>query len=134
VYEDLLHDIKPKLTGLKTDENEEPWGNGVFKKPWVICPELQETFQVSCNVILGDLKTLIAEVTQFDDENDNDMDCDAFDDTLQYELNVGYLFYHSGTLIFLTSILGGLIGLINIVSTIFSSKRKKKQLYAYQAY
>nr|MDO8110286.1 hypothetical protein [Candidatus Sigynarchaeota archaeon] len=32
-YEKLLHDIKPKLTGLKTDENENPWGNGMFSNP-----------------------------------------------------------------------------------------------------
>ncbi|MFX1325653.1 MAG: hypothetical protein ACFE8N_11900 [Promethearchaeota archaeon] len=28
-YDKLLHDIKPKLTGLKTDENELPYGNGI---------------------------------------------------------------------------------------------------------
>nr|MDO8085426.1 hypothetical protein [Candidatus Sigynarchaeum springense] len=28
-YDKLLHDIKPKLTGLKTDENGVPWGT-----PW----------------------------------------------------------------------------------------------------
>ncbi len=44
VYNKLLHEIKPKLTGLKTDENEEAWGNGVFKNPWVICLDLQDEF------------------------------------------------------------------------------------------
>ena len=50
-YDKLLHDIKPKLTGLKTDENENPWGNGVFKNPWVVCPELQGIFHVICEII-----------------------------------------------------------------------------------
>ena len=31
-YIKLLHDIKPKLTALKTHENEESWGNSVFKQ------------------------------------------------------------------------------------------------------
>jgi len=43
-YNKLFHEIIPKLTGLKTDENEETWGNGVFKNPWVICPDLQQVF------------------------------------------------------------------------------------------
>ncbi|MFX1502690.1 MAG: hypothetical protein ACFFDH_17145 [Promethearchaeota archaeon] len=53
LYDKLLHDIKPKLTGLKTDENEDPWGNGVFNNPWVICPDLQEEFRILCNEILN---------------------------------------------------------------------------------
>ncbi len=53
-YDKLLHDIKPKLTGLKTDENEEEWGNGTFKNPWVICDDLD--FQIDCNEILYLLK------------------------------------------------------------------------------
>ncbi|MCK4779218.1 MAG: hypothetical protein KAT57_03475 [Candidatus Lokiarchaeota archaeon] len=53
VYNKLLHEIKPKLTGLKTDENEEAWGNGVFKNPWVICPTLQEELRLICNDILA---------------------------------------------------------------------------------
>ena len=55
-YDKLLHDIKPKLTGLKTDENEEPWGNGEFKNPWVICTDLQEEFRLDCNDILYYIK------------------------------------------------------------------------------
>ncbi|NVM52659.1 MAG: hypothetical protein HWN66_03065 [Candidatus Helarchaeota archaeon] len=58
-YDKLLHDIKPKLTGLKTDENEEPWGNGVFNNPWVVCIDLQEEFRVTCNQILTDIDLLI---------------------------------------------------------------------------
>ena len=54
-YNKLLHDIKPKLTGLKTDENEEPWGNGVFKQAWVIYENLQEEFRVECNLILSEI-------------------------------------------------------------------------------
>ncbi len=55
-YDKLLHDIKPKLTGLKKDENEDPWGNGVFKNPWVICNDLNEDFTSECNEILYQLK------------------------------------------------------------------------------
>jgi hypothetical protein len=53
LYDKILHDIKPKLTGLKTDENEDPWGNGVFKNPCVICPDLQEEFRLLCNDLLN---------------------------------------------------------------------------------
>lgn len=55
-YNKLLRDIKPKLTGFKTDENEETWGNGVFKNPWVICPELREEFRLDCNELLDYIK------------------------------------------------------------------------------
>ena len=58
-YNKLLHDIKPKLTGLKTDENEDPWDGGIFKNPWVINDELQEALRLICNEILGDTKILI---------------------------------------------------------------------------
>ena len=43
----------PKLTGLKTDENEDPWGNGVFNNPWVTYEALQDEFRLDCNVILS---------------------------------------------------------------------------------
>ncbi len=56
-YDKFLHDIKPKLTGLKTDE--EPWANGVFNNPWVISPILQEELRNICNTILTDLRELI---------------------------------------------------------------------------
>jgi hypothetical protein len=55
-YDKLLHDIKPKLTGLKTNENEEPFGNGVFKKPWIICTELREEFRGETNKLLSYIK------------------------------------------------------------------------------
>jgi len=54
-YNKMLHDIKPKLTALKTDENEEPWGNGTFKQAWVVCDYLRDEFRVDCNSILNDL-------------------------------------------------------------------------------
>lgn len=54
-YNKTLHDIKPKLTALKTDENEEPWGNGTFKQAWVVCEYLRDEFRVDCNAILNDL-------------------------------------------------------------------------------
>ena len=58
-YDKLLHDIKPKLTGLKTDENEDPWGNGVFNNPWVICEDLQEKFRIDSNDILSHIRLII---------------------------------------------------------------------------
>jgi hypothetical protein len=54
-YNKMLHDIKPKLTALKTDENEEPWANGTFKQAWVVCEDLREYFRVACNAILDEL-------------------------------------------------------------------------------
>jgi len=58
-FKKLLHDIKPKLTGLKTDQNEEPWANGVFNNPWIICDQLKEEFRIACNNILSHIKTFI---------------------------------------------------------------------------
>ena len=51
-YDKILHDIKPKLTGLKSDENEAPWATRGLKQPWVISFELNEAFRVQCNIIL----------------------------------------------------------------------------------
>lgn len=70
-YEKFLHDIKQKLTGLKTDENEEPWSGDScikfwgkrfqrknwFKTSWVTCPDLREEFSIICNNILKALIT-----------------------------------------------------------------------------
>lgn len=60
-YDKLLHDIKPKLTGLKTDEREEAWNGGkftgIFKNPWVLCEDTQEKLRQDCN----DLLTALAE-------------------------------------------------------------------------
>jgi len=58
-YDTLVHDLKPKLTGLKTDENELPWGNGLLKNPWVIDPTVQSTLRTQCNQILFELKSMI---------------------------------------------------------------------------
>lgn len=57
-YDKVLHDIKPLLTGLKTDENEVPWDGGVFKHPWVIDVNLQLIFKEDCNMILRNIQTL----------------------------------------------------------------------------
>ncbi len=57
-YDLLLHDIKPKLTGLKTDEDEVPWGNGVERQPWVTNPELQQAFRDQVNPVLRGIKAL----------------------------------------------------------------------------
>lgn len=58
-YDKLLHDIKPKLTGLKQDEHGDPWGNGVFEKAWVTCEELQVSFEEECNLILSQINPVI---------------------------------------------------------------------------
>nr|MDO8084580.1 hypothetical protein [Candidatus Sigynarchaeum springense] len=57
-YDKILHDIKPKLTGLKTDELEEPWGKEVFDNPWVVDPTWQEYLRGWVNSLLFGLKML----------------------------------------------------------------------------
>ncbi len=52
-YDKLLFDIKLKLTGLKTDENEEPWSADWFKNPWVVCEALREELRIDCNELLS---------------------------------------------------------------------------------
>jgi hypothetical protein len=59
-YNKLLHDIKPKLTGLKEDEYGDSWGNGIFKKPWLKDLYWQEVMNSACNKILKDFQKLIA--------------------------------------------------------------------------
>ncbi len=56
-YDKILHDIKPKLTGLKVDEEGNPFGNGIFKNPWVVDPSLQEEFGDATDSILSLLAT-----------------------------------------------------------------------------
>jgi hypothetical protein len=57
-YDKMLHNIKPKLTGLKTDENEDPWtqNNCRFRwwwwRSWVKSSELKEEFRLKCNRIM----------------------------------------------------------------------------------
>jgi len=51
--QNLLCDIKSKLTGLKIDENEIAWGNGVFKNPWIIDLNAQEMLRQQCNELLN---------------------------------------------------------------------------------
>jgi hypothetical protein len=58
-YDKLLHDIKPKLTGLKTDEAGEPYGNGEFGNPWVTCSDWQADFVEIIDTILADLRSKI---------------------------------------------------------------------------
>ncbi|MFX1280610.1 MAG: hypothetical protein ACFFA3_14630 [Promethearchaeota archaeon] len=55
-YLKLLYDIKPKLTGLKTDENEENWGFFSFYWAWIDCEALKEEFRLDCNRLLSHLK------------------------------------------------------------------------------
>ncbi len=55
-YDVLLHDIKPKLTGLKTDKHEVPWGNGVFNNPWVTGTALQGQFRMWANNLLQEIE------------------------------------------------------------------------------
>ena len=59
-YDKLLHDVKPKLIGLKTDENEIPWSNGVFPNSWVTSPALQQAFKDLINPVLREIKSLAA--------------------------------------------------------------------------
>lgn len=58
-YNKLFREIKPKLTGLKSDEEETPWDGGIFKKPWIIDTLQQEILKNACNLILSDIKILI---------------------------------------------------------------------------
>ena len=58
-YNKLLHDIKPKLTGMKVDENNNTFGNGIFKNTWVINSELQVKLNCIINGILKFLKSVI---------------------------------------------------------------------------
>lgn len=57
-YDKILHDIKPKLCGIKTNENEIPWGNGVFTNPWIIDSDIQESLRIICNDILTAINSL----------------------------------------------------------------------------
>ena len=61
-YNKIFHDIKPKLTGLKTDEYENLWGNGVFNNPWVISSDFNEEFRLNSNQILTYIAILISVV------------------------------------------------------------------------
>ncbi len=51
-YEKLLRDIKPKLTGLRTDEYEDPWCKRNYRFSWIINPDQQEEFRIQCNYLL----------------------------------------------------------------------------------
>lgn len=57
-YNKILHDIKPKLTGLKMDENGDEWGNGIFNNPWIISTETQMEFENWADIVLNALKFL----------------------------------------------------------------------------
>ncbi|MFW9822524.1 MAG: hypothetical protein ACFFE4_06295 [Candidatus Thorarchaeota archaeon] len=59
-YDRLLREIKPKLTGLKTNEEEIPWDGGIYNDPWIIIELYQEILQYTCNQLLIDIRTLIA--------------------------------------------------------------------------
>ncbi len=61
-YDKMFHDVKPKLTGLKTGEYKYPWGNGIFNNPWVIFNDLNEEFRLNCNQILTHIAILISVV------------------------------------------------------------------------
>ncbi len=54
----FAYDLKPKLTGLKTDEHEVPLGNGVFNNPWVTGAALQEQFRVWANDLLQGIEDI----------------------------------------------------------------------------
>jgi hypothetical protein len=48
----IQHAIKPKLTGLKEDMCGNPWGNGFYRRPWVVDPVLQELYLQAINALL----------------------------------------------------------------------------------
>jgi len=55
-YDLLLYDIKPKLTGLETFENETAWGCGRYREPWVVNSALQTEFKIEIDPLLHDIK------------------------------------------------------------------------------
>ena len=58
-YDKLLHDIKPKLTGLKEDEDGTTFGNGMFKNVWVLDGSLRLEFEIHVNSVLWALNLLV---------------------------------------------------------------------------
>jgi hypothetical protein len=58
-YDKLLYDIKPKLTGLKEDEDGTTFGNGIFKNVWVLDGSLRLEFELHINSVLWALAILI---------------------------------------------------------------------------
>ena len=54
-YDMLLHDIKPKLTGLKAYENGTPWGDGIFDNPWITDPALRLMLRGEIDTALADI-------------------------------------------------------------------------------
>ncbi|MBN2157287.1 MAG: hypothetical protein JW776_14675 [Candidatus Lokiarchaeota archaeon] len=60
-YDKLLHDIKPKLTSLKSDENGVIFGNGIFNNYWY----LGDNFLQNCDNLLIHLQVLINEHSVF---------------------------------------------------------------------
>ncbi len=57
-YYQLFHRIKPMLTGLRTNEDEVPWGDGIFANPWLIDPIMQEQYRLDLNALLRDISLL----------------------------------------------------------------------------
>lgn len=53
IYDKILHDVKPKLTGLKEDDDGTPYGNGVFENAWITNPDLLTEFEDAINEILS---------------------------------------------------------------------------------
>jgi PKD repeat protein len=86
-YDKLLHDLKPKLTGLKTDEHEQLWGSGVFNNPWVIDTQFQEEFRLRINAILDWLSKLIND----DVENINDGTTNADSTSVEKRNRIGVI-------------------------------------------
>ena len=95
--------------------NENPWGNGVFKNPWVNSLELQEIFRVICNEILTDITVLIQTVSTMEYTGLN-----YFNTYSSIGLDVNGMGGIYGYNIFL------LIGLISIIPLFSYFRRKKK--------
>jgi hypothetical protein len=58
-YDKLLHDIKPKLTGLTDNENGIVFGNGIFKNAWILDGTLRQEFEVHIDAVLWALHMLV---------------------------------------------------------------------------
>ena len=58
-YHKLLHNINPKLTGLKEDEYSNSWGKRIFKKPWMEDSYWLEVFNSNGNKKLKHIKVLM---------------------------------------------------------------------------
>ncbi len=120
-YHKLLHDIKPKLTGLKTDENENPFGNGLFKSPWVINDNFQKELRLLCNELLKYTNTIIETSQNLYFEANN-----------YRSLTIIYTNGYSGTHLYSIFLLIGLISLL--ILNVINRRKNKLQKFKYNTF